>query len=70
MRERKDLEYEIECDNNLNLTAERSIGLSGDIVSWETDELELVRTTLARLPCSRPQSEGSPHAAATGAPIS
>lgn len=61
MRERKDLEYEIERDNNLNLTSERSVGLSGDIVTWEKYELELVRTTLARLPDAHARNRKALH---------
>jgi hypothetical protein len=50
MRERKDLEYQIELESNVNLTADAGPGRTGDSVNWSKEELELVRTTLARLP--------------------
>jgi hypothetical protein len=50
MRERKDLEYQIELENNVNLTADTGPGRTGDGVNWSKSELELLRTTLARLP--------------------
>lgn len=50
MRGRKDLEYQIELENNLNLTADSKPYENGDPVVWKESELELVRTTLARLP--------------------
>ncbi len=50
MRERKDLEYKIELENNVNLTAATYPGYAGRDVVWSTDELRAVETTLARLP--------------------
>jgi hypothetical protein len=49
VRERKDLEYEIERDNNIQLTA-NEVRADKEPVMWSAPELELVRTTLARLP--------------------
>ncbi len=49
-RERKELEYQLELESNVNLTAQRSPGFRGDDVAWSMAELEQVRLTLARLP--------------------
>jgi len=49
MMARKDLEYEIERDNNLNLTAAGTY-TKGEPVEWSKDELEAVKVTLDRLP--------------------
>lgn len=49
LTERKDLEYQIELENNLDLTAS-GVNDNGTDVVWSKSELESVRMTLARLP--------------------
>ncbi len=60
VRERKDLEYEIERDNNLQLTSENVLRPeSKERVEWSVAELQQVRTTLARLPDEHVRGAGS-----------
>ena len=49
LTERKDLEYQIELENNLSLTAS-GVDDKGTEAKWSKAELESVRMTLARLP--------------------
>jgi hypothetical protein len=49
MRDRKDLEYQIELENNISLTA-HGAQLNNDPAVWSKPELETLRMTLARLP--------------------
>lgn len=50
LRQRKDLELQIETENNLNLTAETASRADGSQVFWSRDELQQVRAALAQLP--------------------
>jgi len=50
MRDRKDLEYQIELENNISLTADAVPRDTGEAVVWSKPELDAVRLTLARLP--------------------
>lgn len=50
MRTRKDLEYGIELEHNLNITAEAEPRPDGSRVAWSTPELEQVQASLSQLP--------------------
>jgi len=50
MRARKDLEYGIELEHNVNITAEADARPDGSRVAWSTPELEQVQASLSQIP--------------------
>ncbi len=50
MRKRKDLEYGIELEHNVNITAESAARPDGSRVAWSTPELEQVQASLSQIP--------------------
>lgn len=69
LRDRKDREYQIELDSNVNLTAEEP-DATGKAAHWAKDDLVQVQGTLARLPrVQDPDSVAQLHRVRSGGPF-